>query len=478
MAMKKISPIVFSLFLVLQLFGQNKINANETELAAQKKSYNQKQLLDNLLVFNSELNNAREEYTRSLLDVKDAIGGFTPSIDLTVSGTYMFKTPLDRISLNTSDLFSKVQWPAGFDMTVPNQNIVLYDGMEPTLYSFQLTATQPVFTWGKLTNAYKLYKEISNVRELQVNTTENQLTTELKIRLTSLYYLNKIIENFKEQSELASKLVEMSEKAEKNGTILHLDVLEAKIQAQQLTIALHTLEDQFDSLLMGLKKLTGIDSLEWDDIMFFPPETDFYAAKEWDIAKLEETALGGSNQNLAILDHLVQVAEYTKNISNASVYWKPDFALQFSLGYSGSRLPLVETDWYRKDDYSANITLALKTTIWDGGKKINDIKRSKSSEETARWNRIEAEQTIISTLHEQMNAAELALAKIEYQELKYEAAKTKVDQQTKLNKTGYGSESALIQAEIEALTASSELMQQKMALAESFFTVQYLTESK
>ncbi len=476
MAIKKITLVLSSLFLAVNLFGQPRNSAKETELVPQKKTYNQSQLLDNLLVFNTELNNAREEYTRSLLDVKDAIGGFTPSIDLTVSGTYMFKTPLDRISVNTSDLFSNIQWPAGFDMTDPNKNIVLYEGMEPTLYSFQLTATQPVFTWGKLTNAYKLYKEISNVRQLQVNTTENQLTAELKIRLTSLYYLNKIIENFSEQVELASKLVTMSENAEKNGTIVHLDVLEAKIQAQQLSIALYSLEEQFNSLLLGLRKLTGIDTLEWDEIMYFPPESDFYTAAEWNKATLEEAALGSSNQNLAILDHLVQVADYTKDIANASVYWKPDFALQFSLGYSGSRLPLVETDWYRKDDYSANITLALKTTVWDGGKKINDIKRSRSSEETARWNRIEAEQTIRSTLHEQINAAELALAKIEYQELKYETAQTKVDQQTKLNRTGYGSESALIQAEIEALTASSELMQQKIALAESYFTVKYLTE--
>jgi hypothetical protein len=74
--------------------------------------------------------------------------------------------------------------------------------------------------------------------------------------------------------------------------------------------------------------------------------------------------------NLAILLKLKEVAQLATKISSASVNWKPDFALQTTIGYGGSRFPLLETDWYRQDDYTLNFTVAVKSTIWDGGKKI------------------------------------------------------------------------------------------------------------
>jgi outer membrane protein TolC len=70
---------------------------------------------------------------------------------------------------------------------------------------------------------------------------------------------------------------------------------------------------------------------------------------------------------------------------------------------------------------------------------------------------------------------DLAKSKIEYQQLKISVARSKIDQQRTLFDSGYGDESALLQAQIEECTARIELEQQKLALANAYYTIRYLT---
>mgnify|MGYP006967406297 CR=1 FL=1 len=65
---------------------------------------------------------------------------------------------------------------------------------------------------------------------------EKQLQTELNTRIVSLFYLLQIENLLKTQDELANKLVKISEDAQKNGLLLNQDILEAKINAQQINI--------------------------------------------------------------------------------------------------------------------------------------------------------------------------------------------------------------------------------------------------
>ena len=78
------------------------------------------------------------------------------------------------------------------------------------------------------------------------------------------------------------------------------------------------------------------------------------------------------------------------------------------------RSPLVETDWYRQDDYNGMVTVAFKTTVWDGGKALNNIKRSESNVANAIISRDEAINTIITTLSEQFANQDMTIAKISY----------------------------------------------------------------
>ena len=114
--------------------------------------YTYEDLLSIMNVNNLELLTQDEVIKTASIDVKDAKGNYSPSIDLTLSSTYMVNPLIDRITVSTDDILG----PLAQQMGVPNNYVTLYDGMENTLYMAQLSITQPIFTWGKITNALKL----------------------------------------------------------------------------------------------------------------------------------------------------------------------------------------------------------------------------------------------------------------------------------------------------------------------------------
>ncbi len=451
------------------LNSENNSNDKKTE-----KIFSLEDLSNQLKNNNSELKILNQEYQQSLIDVKNAKSGLGPTVDLTVSGTYFLNPPIDSIVLNVDDILNAISWPDSYSPNSTGQYLTLYDGMENTFYSFQLDVTQPIYTWGKLKTAIKLYEKISEVKLLQISSKEKQLQTELNTRIISLFYLLQIDNLLKVQNKNASRLVQISEDAKKNGLLLEQDVLEAKINAQQINILQQEIKEQFFNLLLSIQKMTGNQNLVLDEINFSPDKNIFYDFAKRDRNQLLEKALDTSQESFTILENLKQISEYSTQIAQASVYWKPDFALKISLGYGGSRFPFVEKDWFRQDDYTTNFTLALKTTVWDGGKKLNEIKRNQSKEETASINYEDAELSIKQKLQEQFNIIDLALSKIEYQQLKIQTLDSKIQQQEQLFNSGYGSEQDLLQAKIDRTTAEIELIQNKLSLAGACSTAAFI----
>ena len=471
---------LFCIILIINFFSfifcqENILQSNDTN---NKKEFSLEDLSNQLKINNSELNILNQEYQQSLIDVKNAKAGLGPTIDLTVSGTYFLNPPIDSIVLNVDDILNSISWPESYSPTQTGQYITLFDGMENTFYSFQLDVTQPIYTWGKLKTAIKLYEKVSEIKLLQISSKEKQLQTELNTRIVSLFYLLQIENLLKTQDELANKLVKISEDAQKNGLLLNQDVLEAKINAQQINIVQQEIKEQFFNLLLSIQKMTGNQNLSLEDINFIPDENKFYEFANQDRKELLEKALDTKQETFTILKNLEQISQFSTQIAQASVYWKPDFALKMSLGYGGSRFPFIEKDWFRQDDYTTNFTVALKTTVWDGGKKLNEIKKNQSKEETANINYTDAELSIKQKLQEQFNIIDLALSKIEYQKLKIETLDSKIKQQEQLFNSGYGSEKDLLQAKIDRNTAEIELVQNKLSLAGACSTAAFICGEK
>ena len=231
-------------------------------------SYTLEELQNSMEINNPDIRSAREEYNRSLLDYKDALAGFGPKIDLMLSGTYMVKPPVGSFSVNVDDMLSAIEWPAGMKPSSSGQYLKLYDGMENTLYSFQLSLEQPVFTWGKLHQAACLYKEVSVIQEIKLLNTQKKLATELETRMLSLEYLKRISSKLEEEQVYADEMISFSEDAEKSGMLLHQDVVEARIKAKELEIALQGVNEQITNQILELQRMTGIQELDISQLQY------------------------------------------------------------------------------------------------------------------------------------------------------------------------------------------------------------------
>ena len=457
--MKKIISFITILFLGNLIFAEKQNIENLKYLMAQN---------------NPDIKTAQEEYRRAELDYKNALAGMGPKIDLSISGTYMVNPPVGSLSVNVDDIINAVEWPSGLKPAPSNRYIKIYDGLENTYYNFGVTVEQPIFTWGKLHNAATLYKELAKIQEIKLDYTEKKLNTELETRLVTLYFLNKITRILEEEKSYAQELVSYSEDAEKSGMLLYQDVVDAKIQAKELDIAEQGVLEQITNQILELQRITGIENLTADEIDYVFDEKIISNTMQLDKNDIENKALSGEQASIKMVTQAKVIQDFAVKIAKGSVYWKPDIGMEMSAGYGGQRLPLAEPNWRRKDDYSINLSLGIKTTVWDGGKKLNEISRNLSNAESAKITADATRATIRKTLNEQWNTAEVCSLKIDYQNLKIESAESKIEHQNVLFQNGYGSKADLLSAKIDKCSEQITKLQHELSRAVACLTIRFL----
>ena len=192
--------------------------------------------------------------------------------------------------------------------------------------------------------------------------------------------------------------------------------------------------------------------------------------------EIREKALSEERNSIKMVKDLLDVNKRAEKIAKGAVNWKPDVALQASVGYGGSRFPFAETNWMRKDDYTVNLSIGLKTTIWDGGKKVRDVSRKISETKSAAINQQDVKGEIQKTLNSNWNTIDVCNMKIDYQNLKISSAQSKIQQNEIVFNTGYGSESDLLSAKIDSCNQQIEKQKLLLSRAVSCLTILYLSE--
>lgn len=438
----------------------------------------QEELLEKLHQNNADIIKAESDYMQACLDLKDAKGGLGPTIDMQISGTYMVNPPIGEVSVGAEELVSLLSvngYTIPFTMPVQDNNsVVLYEGMEHTLYQFQLNLTQPVFTWGKLTNAIKLYEEVAGIRLNQKNDLIRKKEIELLTRETALHFILQIEKILDEESNYTKRLVEISQAYEKNGLLLKQDVLNARMQAQEVDVAKKKVQREKEIQIIEIQKLLS-EEIDLSEISFIPDEKKLSRFLSLTRSNVEEAAIDQENSQMKILSALVETATLAKKIADASVYWKPDIALQSSIGYTGQRFPWIQEDWNDYGKYSLNFSLGIRTTVWDGGKAIRNVKRKEDDLNKAR-SQYEDSVTQIklaaATAYSDMTLAE---SKWQYQKLLIENDDMNLKRHESEYKAGYGSEIDLLKAKIQKLTDTITSYQLETDMYVNCLTLDYLT---
>ncbi len=462
--MKRLLLTVLSLLLLL-----TPLLAGEEE----SDSYTFESLKESMRSGNAELRKATETYNQSLLDVKDAKANYQPQISLLLSGTYMPNPPIGKTSIGVDELSSQL------GVTIPGsasgEYVTLYKGMDSLYYNAGLTITQPIFTWGKIPKAVDLYSEIASIRALSVEDSADKLTVELKTRLTAKCYMDELFTLIAETKEKADELVDMSQDAYDNGMLLKEDVTKAKISALEIDVKEQELRKQYADNLKSLQTITANDGLDAENIDYTVNEDEISALAALEHDDVISLVTRSDSATISMLRGQTRAYELKKEIAEASLYWKPDFALQVSLTYGGSAMPLIEKNWYRANDYGLYLTFAISTTVWDGGVKLNDVKRAKSEIEGTKADYDSAVNQLTETAEENLSQIELSLVKLEYYDLKLEEAEERLDLLNRQYDAGSISRTDILSQEIEILTEKMTIIQEKVTLSQAAYTIAYLT---
>lgn len=471
--MKKLSTLFLVLLLALftgqALFAQDgAVLSNEAD-----KTGTMDELKISMDTNNAQLAKARQTYIQSLLDVKNAKANYQPTINLLLTSTYMPNPPIGKMTISVDSLSSQL------GIVVPGaaagEYITLYNGMKNVYYNAGLSITQPLFTWGKIPNAVKIYTKIAEIRALAIEDTSNQLTAQLKARVSALKYMDEILVLLDQTKEVADELVQVSQNAYDNGMLLKQDVVKARISAMEIDVTRQEIMKEYRTNLQGLRTLTGNEDLQSNDIDFSVNEDEIQAIVAIDHDELYSMATRASSEPLTMLQKQTQALQLKKKVAQDSLYWKPDLALQVSLNYGGSAFPLVETNWYRADDYGLYVTLAIKSTVWDGGKKLNDVSYAQSEILGSLADYDAAVDQLQSVAEENIAAAELAQAKIEYLELKLEESQDRLQLLERKKEAGYISKVDVLSQMIEVYTNQMNLIKEKISLAQAAYTLAYVT---
>ena len=421
---------------------------------------------------NTSIRSAEEAVVQAGLDLKDSKASFSPTISLSGSFTYMSEPLVGPVIMESSDILSQMGLGSYSDMA--SGYVTLYDGMENTMYMGTLSLTQLLITWGKLGKAVDLYKNILTAQSLRKDDTVAQNKAELRIRVWSMKYLEEMEGLVDEAMALSKELVDMAKSSYENGMILRQDWLEAEISSLEVEVKKAELDDNYSSLMEGLRSLIGDYSVSYSDFILPEDESFLYKYRESNLDDLILAATGEDSNNLKAIKNLIGAYTNQKTIADRSLYGIPDFALQAQLTYSSSRLPFIETGWKQNDNNSLNLSIGFKTTLWDGGKAINDVKRAQSNIRSAESQYDSALSQIRVAVTSNYNGMMKNIANIQYQSEKIQNLEMELENIRIGLSYGQNSVSDEKQKMLEIVEAKSNLLASKIALVQNVYTLDYL----
>ena len=421
---------------------------------------------------NPDIRSAEEAVVQAGLDLKDSKASFSPTISISGSMTYMSEPLVGPVIMESSDILSQMGLGSYSDMA--SGYVTLYDGMENTMYMGTLSLTQPLITWGKLGKAVDLYKNILTAQSLRKDDTVAQNKAELRIRVWSMKYLEEMEGLVDEAMALSKELVDMAKSSYENGMILRQDWLEAEISSLEVEVKKAELDDNYSSLMEGLRSLIGDYSVSYSDFILPEDESFLYKYRESNLDDLILAATGEDSNNLKAIKNLIGAYTNQKTIADRSLYGIPDFALQAQLTYSSSRLPFIETGWKQNDNDSLNLSIGFKTTLWDGGKAINDVKRAQSNIRSAESQYDSALSQIRVAVTSNYNGMMKNIANIQYQSEKIQNLEMELENIRIGLSYGQNSGSDEKQKMLEIVEAKSNLLASKIALVQNVYTLDYL----
>jgi outer membrane protein len=297
---------------------------------------------------NPNLRSAEEKVKIAEQKVNEARASLMPSISGSGSYTYAGKLPEMQ--------FSGVSFPLGNKHT----------------YNAGISAQQPLFTWGKISNAYKQSKISLEADKQGLESVKQQVAFDT----TKAFYGVLLTDELVKVSEMAVEQVKAHVKTAQDlvdaGMATNFDLLRAKVQLANIQSQFIKMQNLLKLTKDGFKNTVGL-SLDAQINL----KGDFsYKPMELELDKLLESAMK-NRPEIKQLEFQEMMGEKIVSIVKAGN--KPNLALVYNYNYTSNAANLG--DVFNRDEWKNtwSTTLALSVPIFDGLATRARVKQAKSA---------------------------------------------------------------------------------------------------
>ncbi|MFW5729963.1 MAG: TolC family protein [Spirochaetota bacterium] len=409
------------------------------------------------------------EVERAREQLRGAKAERLPTLSVSAGLGYLFN-PIEPVRVTSEELAEVT----GVPTTEGSETITLFEGQEDTQYQFAATIEQPVYTWGKIAAGVQLAEVGATAASLQVERSSLQIETEVASLYYSLHYLSLMHEELQRQEEAARRLVEISRRSFESGAIVESDLLEARVQAAEVSLAIAEVESRIDQSIARLAAATGLPVEDPEDLALGDVSDLSRSATLEPASALVGRATSGSTE-LALLESQVQAAELRRDLAEGGSYFKPDIGLQVELQFAGPRFPFIERDWYRQDQPNNVLSLGLQTTLFDGGRISSEIATERLDVGAARLDVADGRAKLERAVRETRARVVLDRARVEQARLQEENARVQLDLRKREWDNGTGTESDYLKQVIDRHGKTAEKHQRALEFHLDYFQLRAAT---
>ena len=377
-------------------------------------------LIEHALTNNAELGQMRSEVNQAKIGVMGAKANYFPKVDFQASMTW-FLNPLKEIGLKQGEL-GIVEIPNVGSVMLPMEDYSLYDARDNSFYRFVFTLEQPIFTWGKIPAAVKLYREAARAAELKCTRKESK----------------------------------------------------------DVQIADSRVKDSFNMIRYKLIAALGGTNIDLENIDFTGAEERLaeFETADW-MKTLDEyvSQAKAASVEMDLLRAQVEVYEQKYDIAKADSYLKPAVGMQVQAGFSGTAFPFLERGWYTSGSPILSASIGIQSRILDGGDRLSTIMLGEQELQNAKYQLQSGEFTIestVSTLYSNIEYNYTNIAYLKDQEANYQRL---ADRQRIRYNAGQLREIDYLRSLIEYQTSLISTANERITLVGNYFQLMYLIDN-
>jgi len=330
--------------------------------------------IDLSLKNNKQIMIAQEKVKSQVAGKGIARASFLPQINL--SGTYTRLASSQGFPMSFS-IPGKIKFPVygldgtiiGYTESIPTTIATITETLNlvnKDNYKIGVSATQTLFTWGKLINAYKIAGLSLDIEKESYK----KAIEDLKLQVTETFYQTMLTEKgvqfMNESYEQMQRHINQVEKMYQSGMVGQLDLLRAKVALTNMHTQLIRLKNTRTLAYSALLMILGISDEQpvklQGDFNFEPYKIELDNAI--DIALRERVDINNMKRTVDIT-HKGLTIQKTANLPNVFTAFNYSYSKPFSITDEG-----WGQDW--------NVTLGASMPLFTGGANLYKIKQSKS----------------------------------------------------------------------------------------------------